>query len=98
MQIFNQYLNRFPPPEQQEIRRLLQQYASAATPQDQALVQRRLEPFSRRIMQMASVDRQIGNPYLSQTNLNIENKYPGSPPPALPDNPIESMNSNRPPV
>ena len=98
MQIFNQYLDRFPPPEQQEIQRLLQQYDSAATPQDQALLQRRLEPFSRRIMQMASVDRQIGNPYLSQTNLNIENKYPGGPPPALPDDPIETMNLNRPPV
>jgi len=96
MQIFNQYLDRFPPPKQQEIRRLLQQYKSAITPQDQALAQRRLEPYSRQIMQMASVDRQIGNPYLSQTNLNIENKYPSGPPPALPDDPIEVMDLNRP--
>ncbi len=96
MQIFNQYLDRFPPPEQQIIRDLLQQYESAGTPQDQALAQRRLEPYSRQIMQMASRDRQIGNPYLSQTNLNIENKYPGGPPPALPDDPIEVMDRSRP--
>jgi hypothetical protein len=46
------YINQFPPGDQQEIRRLLEQYNSAVNAQDRALAQRRLEPFTRKMMQM----------------------------------------------
>jgi hypothetical protein len=45
------YINQFPPGDQQEIRRLLEQYNSAVNAQDRALAQRRLEPFTRALMQ-----------------------------------------------
>ena len=35
-------------------------------------------------------------PYMSQTNLRIENQYPGGPLPELPDDPLEVMERNRP--
>ena len=35
-------------------------------------------------------------PYMPQTNLKIENQYPGGRLPALPDDPLEVMNRNRP--
>lgn len=46
-----EFINQLPPGQQQEVRRLLQEYNSAVNPQDRALAQRRLEPYTRAMMQ-----------------------------------------------
>jgi len=56
MQMFNQYLNQFPATDQQIIQELLLQYQSA-DPQIKALAQRRLEPYTKQLLQMSTADR-----------------------------------------
>jgi hypothetical protein len=55
------------------------------------------DPYMEYLRKLGQFQRSSSDlPYTSLTNLRIENQYPGGRLPALPDDPVEVMNRNRP--
>ena len=55
------------------------------------------DPYMEYLRKLGQFQRSSSDfPYMSQTNLRIENQYPGGRLPELPDDPLEVMNRNRP--